>query len=532
MKRPMAAGAVVALAMVLAPISGAITTPAAAAATQAAAVTLPSYATIVDAAKLAAEYYRTTYAHTTVTPKNGWSWSTYAQGVQALFEQAGDQHYLNDNLTWGRSNAWGIAAQEIDPDSLNALKTYDDLNAIDPTASLSTADAAMASDLTNLPVSQYDWADALFMGLPDWARWASRTGNAAYLDKLDALYEWTRDEGATSSRCAGKTPSQNGLFDATRGLWYRDCTYVGVTDVNGQPIFWSRGNGWVIAAMAQVLQALPSGDPRRATYADMLATMAAALMPLQGSDGLWRSSLLDASLYPSPETSGTALITYALAYGIKTGLLDSATYLPVVSKAWHGLTTISLQPSGFMTGCQAVGFAPAVSYTAKSPRTKQTATSSGTVNVDEPPFCVGAFLLAGAQVAQLSTSPSTGRPVAYTGQQVGNEASRVNDGDVTTRWSASGFPQAVTIDLGAVTQVSNAKVVPYLDRAYRFRIQTSTDGVHWQLVLDRTANKATGSRIDNFTTGAVSARYARLAVTGVYGVNTSWASIQEFAVYP
>jgi hypothetical protein len=264
----------------------------------------------------------------------------------------------------------------------------------------------------------------------------------------------------------------------------------------------------------------------------MLQTMAASLAPLQGSDGLWRSSLLDPSIFPSPETSGTALITFALAYGIKAGLLSSATYQPVVAKAWAGLSTIALQPSGFVTDCQAVGFAPAASYTAKSPRTKQTATSSGTVNVDEPPFCVGAFLLAGAWVAQLISSPSTGRPVAYTGQQVGNEARRVDDGDVTTRWSASGFPQAVTIDLGGGTQVSNAKVVPYLDRAYRFRIETSTDDVHWKLVLDRTTNKNTGSRIDNFTTGAVSARYVRLTVTGVYGVSTSWASIQEFAVYP
>ena len=51
----------------------------------------------------------------------------------------------------------------------------------------------MASDLTNLPTSQYDYEDALFMGLAGWTRWATRTGNSAYLDKMDALYTWTRD---------------------------------------------------------------------------------------------------------------------------------------------------------------------------------------------------------------------------------------------------------------------------------------------------------------------------------------------------
>jgi len=498
----------------------------------AASVSLPTYASIVNAAKLATNYYRTTLVHTTVTPTNGWSWSTYTQGVQTLFQQVGDQLYLNDNLAWGASNSWAVETAEINPDTVKALQTYDDLNALDSTASLTKADAEMANDLTNLPVSQYNWADALFMGLPDWTRWATRTGNSSYLDKMDSLYVWSRDEGATSSLCAGTTPSQPGLFSSAQGLWYRDCTFVGSKDANGQSIFWSRGNGWVIAAMAQVLQTLPASDSRRAKYVSMLQTMAAALAPLQGSDGFWRSSLLDPSLFPSPETSGTALITYALAYGIQAGLLSSATYLPIVVKAWQGLSTIALQPSGFLTDCQANGVGPAAPYTALSPQTGQTSTSSGTVNADEPPFCAGAFLLAGAQVAQLITSPSTGRPVTFTSQQVGNEASRVDDGNVTTRWSASGFPQSVTIDLGAAKSLSNAKVVPYLDRAYRYRVETSTDNSHWTTVIDRTANTTGGSLIDNFTTGAVSARYVRLTVTGVSGVSTTWVSIQEFAVYP
>jgi len=330
---------------------------------------LPTYASIANAAKVAAGYYRTTLAHTTVTPTNGWSWSTYTQGLQTLFAQVGDQQYLDDNLAWGQSNAWAVTAAEANPDAVKALQTYADLNTLSSTASLTKANAKMASDLTNLPVSQYDWADALFMGLPDWTRWATRTGNSAYLDKLDALYAWTRDQGATSSRCAGSTPSQPGLFDATQGLWYRDCTFVGVKDANGQPIFWSRGNGWVIAAMAQVVQTLPTTDPRRAKYVSMLQAMAASLAPLQGSDGFWRSSLRDASLYPSPETSGTALITYALAYGVKAGLLSSATYLPVVTQAWNGLSTVALRPSGFVTDCQANGGGPAAPYTAKSPVT-------------------------------------------------------------------------------------------------------------------------------------------------------------------
>ena len=495
-------------------------------------VDLPPHSAIVAAEKQAADYYRGTYAHATVPPPlNGWSWSTYFQGVLALYQQSGDAAYLNDALAWGNSNLWGITTLEANPDSMKAGQTYFDLHAIDASASLTAMDTAMARDLAGLPTSQYDWIDALFMGLPNWTRWAARTGNTAYLDKMDALYAWTRDNGGTSNRCAGTTPAQPGLYDATQQLWYRDCTFVGKTDANGKPIFWSRGNGWVIAALAQVLQTLPPGDPRGTKYADMLQAMAARLVQLQGSDGFWRTSLLDPALYPAPETSGTALITFALAYGIRTHLLDAPTYLPAVAKAWQGLTTYALQSNGFVRGCQPVGSDPSNTYTATAPRTAPTSTSAGTVNSDSPPFCLGAFLLAGSAVAQLTSSPSTGQPVAATAEQTGNEAARVDDGDVTTRWSAEGFPNSVTIDLGAPYRISNAMVVPYLDRAYRYQIDTSLDNAQWQTVVDRSTNTSTGTRLDNFAGGTVNARYVRLTVVGVYGDSTNWVSIQEFGVY-
>jgi rhamnogalacturonyl hydrolase YesR len=491
------------------------------------------HSAVLTATERAADYYRPTYAHTSVFPTNGWSWSTYASGVHALYQQVGDSRYLNDGLAWGSSNGWGPAIGEGNPDTIKSLQTYHDLNAIDATASLAVADAKMAGDLTGLPLSQYYWIDALFMGLPDWARWAGRTGDVAYLDKLDALYAWTRDSGAMSSVCAGSAPPQAGLFQADQGLWYRDCKQVGAIDANGLPVFWARGNGWVIAAMAQVIDALPAGDPRAATYASMLSTMAARLIQLQGSDGFWRTNLTDSALYPQPETSATSLITFALAYGVRAGILDAATYLPGVVRAWNGLATVSLQPSGFLSNCQGPAAAPGQPYTAKAPRTALTATSAGTVNIDSPPFCVGAFLLAGSQVGQLFPSPSAARPVTSTGQQTGNEARRINDGDVATRWSSAtaGFPAAVTIDLGAVYLIGDAMVVPYLERAYRYRIEMSQDGVKWQLAVDRTANTVGRTHLDVFAPGPLLGRYARLTVTGNQAGSANWASIQEFAVY-
>lgn len=486
-------------------------------------VAVPQHSSIATAMKAVADYYRPTYRLASGV-RNGWSWSTYFQGIHSLFRTVGDQKYVDDGIAWGASNQWSITTAEPNPDSMKAGQTYYDLRVIDTRASLANVDAAMARDLTGLPVSAYYWADALFMGLPNWTRWAARTADPAYLAKMNALYVWTRDQ-----LCGGTV--SGGLYDPDEQLWYRDCNFIGKRDAAGHKIFWGRGNGWVIAAAAQVLATLPAGDPRAATYRDMLRGMAARLRQLQGTDGFWRSNLLSPALYPQPEASSTALIAYAMAYGVNTGLLDRATYVPVVTRAWNGLAGAARQSTGFLSFCQPPGAQPAAPYTGSSPQVAPTGSSAGTLHRDSPPYCVGAFLLAGSEMARLTGPMSTGRPVTATAEQVGNEAAHILDGDMTTRWSALGFPQSVTIDLGALYRASNAIVVPYLDRVYRYRIDTSADGVNWLGVVDRASNTAAGSTVDNFIFGTVNLRYARLTVTGVYANPTTWVSIREFAVH-
>lgn len=89
---------------------------------------------------------------------------------------------------------------------------------------------------------------------------------------------------------------------------------------------------------------------------------------------------------PVPETTGTAMFAYAMSYGIKAGLLDPATYLPVVEKAWSCLTTVSLHPDGKLGNCQPGGSAPQRNF---GPETTNS-------------FCVGQFAMAAAGVAQLA----------------------------------------------------------------------------------------------------------------------------------
>ena len=89
----------------------------------------------------------------------------------------------------------------------------------------------------------------------------------------------------------------------------------------------------------------------------LLKEMAAEMLSIQGKDGLWRPGLLDADAYPLPEISGSAFITYALAYGVNERILDRATYWPAVEKAWAGMLT-HVYADGRLGSIQPVGAAP------------------------------------------------------------------------------------------------------------------------------------------------------------------------------
>jgi unsaturated rhamnogalacturonyl hydrolase len=101
------------------------------------------------------------------------------------------------------------------------------------------------------------------------------------------------------------------------------------------PFFWSRGNGWYAAGMAELLSELPADHPKRARIMDGYKKMMTALLKYQGDDGLWHQ-LID---HPESfsETSGTGMFTFAMVTGVKHGWLDAKTYGPAARKAWLGL---------------------------------------------------------------------------------------------------------------------------------------------------------------------------------------------------
>src|ERR671938_589359 len=118
---------------------------------------------------------------------------------------------------------------------------------------------------------------------------AKATGKRRYLDVMNRLWWKTTDY----------------LYDKEEHLYYRDSRFFDQRTPNGRKIFWSRGNGWVIAGLARVLQNMPADYAARARYIALFREMAPKVASVQQSDGYWRSSLLDTQALPNPETSGT-----------------------------------------------------------------------------------------------------------------------------------------------------------------------------------------------------------------------------------
>jgi unsaturated rhamnogalacturonyl hydrolase len=212
------------------------------------------------------------------------------------------------------------------------------------------------------------WCDALYMAPPVLAKLSRATGERKYLDFMD--HEWWI--------------TSNLLYSPPNHLFFRDKSFLDKHEANGSPIFWSRGNGWVFAALARVLAEMPRDYPSRPKYVAQFKEMAEKLAGLQGADGLWRPGLLDAGAYKLPESSGSAFYTYAFAYGINSGILERGKYLPVVEKAWQGLLS-HIYEDGRLGCIQPVGAAPG-DFTAASSYV----------------FGTGAFLLAGSEVYRLA----------------------------------------------------------------------------------------------------------------------------------
>ncbi len=343
----------------------------------------PKPAAILRAMQTVADWQ---LAHAETNRPNGWVGAVGNVGIMALAGISGDPKYRQAMMELGTNSDWKLAAYQgrkyhADDHCIGQVWTelyfnYRQNFQLAPVRErfdfiLSHPSDAASLDFT-LPHGKaqelWSWCDSLFMGPPTWLRLYAATDDARYLDF--AVTNWWR--------------TTDYLYDKDAHLFFRDSTFFKKHEANGQKVFWSRGNGWVFAALPRMLQYLPRNHPDRPRFEQLFKDMAGKILTCQQADGLWRSSLLDPGSFPLKEVSGSGFFTYGFAWGINQGLLDRDTYGPAVTKAWTQLVGCVAE-NGKLTHVQPVGSDP-----------RKFADDS------TAPYGVGAFLLAGSEIYRMA----------------------------------------------------------------------------------------------------------------------------------
>lgn len=289
-----------------------------------------------------------------------WDNAAYHTGNMAAFELTGKKAYRNYSIAWAEHNQW-MGAKSNDKatwkykygetddfvlfgDWQICFQTYIDLyNQADTKDSIMVARAfeVMNHQMSTNQNDYWWWADGLYMVMPVMTKLYKLSGDEAYLDKLYEYFSYAKSI----------------MYDEETGLFFRDARYVYPKhkSVNGKKDFWARGDGWVFAGLAKVLQDLPANYKHKAYFEDIYKKMAVTLKNAQQADGYWTRSLLDPNHAPGPETSGTAFYTYGYLWGINNGVLSKEEYEPVIRKSWNYLTTTALSDDGQVGYIQPIG---------------------------------------------------------------------------------------------------------------------------------------------------------------------------------
>ena len=296
-------------------------------------------------------------------PNHGWAFwdvAAYHTGNMEAYKITKNEDYRRYSEAWAEKNQW-MGAKSTDKanwkysygekddyvlfgDWQICFQTYLDLYQLDKEKEprkIARAKEVMEYQMSTPKNDYWWWADGLYMVMPVMTKLYKVTGNKLYLEKLHEYLSYANSI----------------MYDSEEKLYYRDAKYVYPKhkSANGKKDFWARGDGWVFAGLAKILQDVPKNDSHREEYVQRFRDMAQAIAKSQQPEGYWTRSILDPEHAPGPETSGTAFFTYGMLWGINNEILDKETYLPMAAKGYHYLTTVALQPNGKVGYVQPIG---------------------------------------------------------------------------------------------------------------------------------------------------------------------------------
>ena len=326
-----------------------------------------------------------------------WDNAVYHTGNMESYRLINAERWLKYSFDWAETNAWSGAKERdctkwkyktygegndfvLFGDWQICFQTYIDEYNLNPMRSekmIQRATEVMRYEAESSASDYWWWADALYMAMPVMTKMFLLTGDEKYIEKAMANFLY----------------ADSIMYDTETGLYFRDGKYVFPkhTTAAGKKDFWARGDGWVLAAFAKVLIDLENQKGKsvkafRKLIEKRYKRMAKSVVACQQEEGYWTRSMMDAAQAPGYETSGTALFTYGLAWGVRTKRLPKC-MKPAVMKAWNYLSTVALQSDGTIGYVQPIG---------EKAIPGQVVDRHSTAN-----FGVGAWLLAACEVARL-----------------------------------------------------------------------------------------------------------------------------------
>jgi len=326
----------------------------------------PTADEVMQVTRLANDYFMSKYSDPTVPtnvkrvrPSSLWTRAVYYEGLMALYDIDPQQRYLDYTDKWASFHKWtprnGITTNDADDQCceqtyLMRFEKVGDSTMIRPT--IANLQHQMKTPNTKKPEAEgalcgwWTWIDAIQMAMPVYMHMYKLTGDVRYRDHGMNMYVWSRDTLA------------GGLLNKKSGLWWRDKDYVPpYKEPDGQDCYWSRGNGWVYAALVRCMNQLPAKDKVYKRLKKDFLLMTKGIVATQREDGFWNPSLASTN-YAMPETSGTALFLYGLCWGMNQGYLKVKDYKPIADRAWQAMVKTAVHRDGFLGWMQGTGKDP------------------------------------------------------------------------------------------------------------------------------------------------------------------------------
>ena len=348
---------------------------------------------VLETARKANNYFMKKYADPTeptnvgrIRPSSLWTRAVYYEGLMALYAIDPDPRYIDYTDRWANFHQWTPrnGVNTCDADDQCCGQTYLDRYMMTGDAKMLVHVKENLDHQMTTKIGWWTWIDAIQMAMPVYTKMWRATGEQKYLDHAMKMYTWSRDTLA------------GGLFNEAEGLWWRDKDYVPpYKEPDGNNCYWSRGSGWVYAALVKAMDDLMAMKPNKQTkkYMKLLKKdfllMSQALLKCQRADGLWNPSLVSNN-YEGKELTGTALFLYGMSWGISHKLLKAADYRPACDRAWQALVNDCVHQDGFL------GF---VQGTGKDPSAGQPVTYTRVPDFED--YGTGCFLLGAAEYYKL-----------------------------------------------------------------------------------------------------------------------------------